>query len=116
LTLRSDTVSTVLLVEWQLTTDYFDGDVLNGPVPRLFAPDPAIGKAAIANNPAKAFKDVQRLYARLFISEHVIADNFVQLCVYIKEIFPDSSSAVNRFHDRHMIIYCRGRVYSVVKR
>jgi hypothetical protein len=74
LTLRSDTVSTVLLVEWQLTTDYFDGDVLNGPVPRLFAPDPTIAKAAIANDPAKAFKDVQRLHARLFISEHVIAD------------------------------------------
>jgi hypothetical protein len=73
-TLRSDTVSTVLLVEWQLTTDYFDGDVLNGPVPRLFAPDPAIAKAAITNDPAKAFKDVQRLHARLFISEHVIAD------------------------------------------
>jgi hypothetical protein len=72
--LRSDTISTVLLVEWQLTTDYFDGDALNGPVPRLFAPDPAIAKAAISNDPAKAFKDVQRLHARLFISEHVIAD------------------------------------------
>jgi hypothetical protein len=72
--LRSDTISTVLLVEWQLTADYFDGDALNGPVPRLFAPDPAIAKAAISNDPAKVFKDVQRLHARLFISEHVIAD------------------------------------------
>ncbi len=77
--LCSDTVSTVLLVEWQLTTDYFDGDALNGPVPRLFAPDPAIAKAAISNDPAKAFKDVQRLHARLFISEHVIADEAWEL-------------------------------------
>jgi hypothetical protein len=73
-TLRSDVISTVLQVEWQLTTDYFDGDIFNGPVPRLFAPDPAIAKAAITSDPAKAFKDVQRLHARLFISEHVIAD------------------------------------------
>jgi hypothetical protein len=64
---HSDAVSTVLLVEWQLTTDYLDGDVLNGPVPCLFAPDPAIAKAAITNDPTKAFKDVQRLHSPLHI-------------------------------------------------
>ncbi len=63
--LRSDTISTVLLVEWQLTTDYFDGDVLNGPVPRLFAPDPAIAKAAITNcfalSPRRPYEEYKRM-------------------------------------------------------
>jgi hypothetical protein len=63
-----------LLAEWHASTDYFDGDVLNGPVPRLFAPDPAMAKAAISSDTGKAFKDVQRLHSRLFMAEHVSAD------------------------------------------
>jgi hypothetical protein len=104
LILRSDTISTVLLVEWQLTIDYFDGDVLNGPVPRLFAPDPAVAKAAIANDPAKAFKDVQRLHARLFISEHVIADEaweFVRNPRYQEHLVKPCKTnfKINRYHE-----------------
>jgi hypothetical protein len=74
LTFRSDSISTVLLAEWHVSTDYFDGDALNGPVPRLFAPDPAMAKAAISCDTGKAFKDVQRLHSRLFMAEHVSAD------------------------------------------
>jgi hypothetical protein len=55
-------------------TDYFDGDALNGPVPRLFAPDPALAKVAISSDTGKAFKDVQRLHSRLFMAEHISAD------------------------------------------
>jgi hypothetical protein len=67
----SDSVVTVLLAEWDLTCDYFDGDWLNGPVPRLFALDPPAAKAAIDADPGKAFKDIQRIHARMSISEHV---------------------------------------------
>jgi hypothetical protein len=67
----SDSVVTVLLAEWDLTCNYFDGDWLNGPVPRLFALDPSVAKAAIDADPGKAFKDIQRIHARMSISEHV---------------------------------------------
>ncbi len=33
--MRSDAVAKVLLAEWALTTNYFDGAVLDGPVPLL---------------------------------------------------------------------------------
>ncbi len=62
---------TTLLAEWQLTCDLFDGDWLNGPVPRLFAPDPDAARAALDSDPSKAFKDIQRIHARIPISEHV---------------------------------------------
>jgi hypothetical protein len=67
----SDSVVMVLLAEWDLTCDYFNGDWLNEPVPRLFAPDPAAAKAAIDADPSKAFKDIQRIHARMSVSEHV---------------------------------------------
>jgi hypothetical protein len=64
-------VVTTLLAEWQLTCDFFDGDWLNSPVPRLFAPDPDAARAALDSDPSKAFKDIQRIHARIPISEHV---------------------------------------------
>ncbi len=69
--LFSDTVVTTLLAEWPLTGDFFDGDCLNGPVPCLFALDPDAARAAISSDPSKAFKDLQRIHARIPISEHV---------------------------------------------
>ncbi len=69
--LFSDTVVTTLLAEWPLTGDFFDGDCLSGPVPRLFALDPDTARAAITSDPSKAFKDLQRIHARIPISEHV---------------------------------------------
>ncbi len=62
---------TVLLAEWHLTTDYFDGSAISSPVPRFFAPNPEEGRDALSRNPAKVFKDLQRIYSRLFVSEHV---------------------------------------------
>ncbi len=62
---------TVLLAEWHLTTDYFDGSTVSGPVPRFFALNPEEAREAVARDPAKVFKDLQRIYARLFVSEHV---------------------------------------------
>jgi hypothetical protein len=46
---------------------------LNNPVPRFFTPEPAIAKAAIINEPAKAFKDILKIHSYLFMSEHVMA-------------------------------------------
>ncbi len=69
----SDAVPTVLLAEWDLHTDYFDGATLSGPVPRLFAAQPDEARTALRSDPAKAFKDLQRIQSRLFIAENIPA-------------------------------------------
>jgi hypothetical protein len=66
----SDAVAMVLLAEWALTTNYFDGSVLDGPVPRFFAANPPEARAA---DTPKAYKDLQRIYSRLFITENIPA-------------------------------------------
>jgi hypothetical protein len=72
--LRRDTTSTVLLQEWHLTSEVFDGDIHDGPVPILFASDVEEATAALSANPGKAFKDLQRILGRFFIPEKVPAD------------------------------------------
>ncbi len=74
--MRSDAVATVLLTEWALTTNYFDGAVLDGPVPRFFATNPKEARA----DDSKAYKDLQRIFSRLFITKNIPASdawNFV---------------------------------------
>jgi hypothetical protein len=66
-------VPAVLLAEWDLQTDYFDGATLNGPVPRLFAAQPDEARTALLSDPTKAFKDLQRIHSRLFIAENIPA-------------------------------------------
>jgi hypothetical protein len=56
-----------------LTADYFYGAVLDGPVPRFFATNPTEARAALSADPSKAYKDIQRIYARLFITENIPA-------------------------------------------
>jgi hypothetical protein len=63
------------LAEWPLKTDYFDGETVSGPIPRLFAANPVEASAAITADPAKAFKDLQRIYSRLFITDNIPHDN-----------------------------------------
>jgi hypothetical protein len=65
-------VITVLQAEWHLMY------VLNGPVPRIFAPEPAMAKVAIENDPTKAFKDIQRIHSHIFMSEHVMPEDVWQ--------------------------------------
>ena len=72
--MRRDTTSTVLLQEWHLSTEVFDGDILDGPVPTLFATDVEEASAALTTNPGKAFKDIQRILGRFFVPENVPAD------------------------------------------
>jgi hypothetical protein len=77
---RSDAVATVLLAEWALTTNYFDGAVLDGPVPGFFAANPTEARAALLADDSKAYKDLQRIFSRLFIMENIPAGdawNFV---------------------------------------
>jgi hypothetical protein len=78
--MRSDAVATVLLAEWALTTNYFDGAVLDGPVPRFFAANPTEARAGLSADDSKAYKDLQRIFSRLFITENIPASdasNFV---------------------------------------
>jgi hypothetical protein len=42
-------------------------------VPRLFASQPDEAKTALQSDPAKAFKDLQRIHSRLFIAENIPA-------------------------------------------
>ncbi len=60
-----------MLQEWAVQTDYFDSDVIDGPVPWLYAEEPGEAAAAIGAQAAKAFKDLQQLYGRLFVPENI---------------------------------------------
>ncbi len=71
--MHSDAVATVLLSEWALTTNYFDGAVLDGPVPRFFAVNPTDVRAALSADTPKAYKDLQCIFSRLFITENIPA-------------------------------------------
>jgi hypothetical protein len=42
-------------------------------VPRLFASQPDEARTALQSDPAKAFKDLQRIHSRLFIAENIPA-------------------------------------------
>ncbi len=106
--LSSDTVVTTLLAEWPLTGDFFDGDCLNGPVPRLFALDPDAARAAISSDPSKAFKDLQRIHARIPISEHVTPEEaweYVGNPRYLHKQYqnnlPLSTKSFNLLHTQH---------------
>ncbi len=55
-------MASVLLAEWPVTTEYFDGATVSGPIPRLFATNPGEALEALNGDPVKAFKDLQRIY------------------------------------------------------
>jgi hypothetical protein len=71
--LLRDTVATVLAAEWPLQTAMFDGDVASRPVPHLFAISPPDAKAAVSSHPARTFRDLQRIWSKLFIPENLAA-------------------------------------------
>ncbi len=73
--MRSDAVATVLLAEWALTTNHFDGAVLYSPVPRFFAANPTEARAALSADDSKAYKDLQRIFSCLFITENIPASD-----------------------------------------
>jgi hypothetical protein len=64
-------VPTVLLVEWNLTCEMFDGDVISGPVPTLFSDRLDAAKAALGNDLEKAFQDLGKILRKLVIHEYI---------------------------------------------
>ncbi len=71
--LPRDTAATVCLQEWPIQATLFDGDVIDGPVPVLFALHPDEAAQALAANPDKAFKDLQRIFSKFFVPENIPA-------------------------------------------
>jgi hypothetical protein len=66
-----DAVATVLLQEWPLTTAMFDGEVLEGPVPRLFTSTLDEARGNFTTNIDFAYKDITRLMGKFFIPENL---------------------------------------------
>jgi hypothetical protein len=51
----------------------FDGDVASGPVPHLIAISPREAKAAVSLDPARTFRDLQRIWSKFFILKNLAA-------------------------------------------
>jgi hypothetical protein len=69
--LPRDRVPAVILAEWNLTCEMFDGEVISGPVPTLFSDRPEAAKAALVADPEKAFADLGKILRKLVIHEYV---------------------------------------------
>jgi hypothetical protein len=57
----------------------WDGDILAGPVPTLFAEDADLSSEALAGDPAKAHGDLAKLYRAFFMPEHLQLADAVEL-------------------------------------
>jgi hypothetical protein len=66
-----DAVPTVLAAEWNAHSPMFDGETARGPVPRLFALNPDEAKASLNLDPERAFRDLQRIFTRLAVTENI---------------------------------------------
>jgi hypothetical protein len=64
-------VATCLLAEWPLSTDLFDCDSLEGPVPRLFVNNLEEAKLNFTTNLELAHKDITRITGRMFMAENL---------------------------------------------
>jgi hypothetical protein len=69
--LPRDRVPAVLLAEWNLACEMFDGKVISGPVPTLFSDRPEAAKSALVTDPEKAFADLSEILRKLVIHEYV---------------------------------------------
>jgi hypothetical protein len=75
----SDNVPAVLIKSWPLASTMWDGDVLAGPVPTLFAEDVEASREAFLDNMAKAHNDLGKLYRAFFMPEHILVDEAADL-------------------------------------
>jgi hypothetical protein len=73
-------VPTLLAAEWPLEAELFDGEVLRGVVPVLFAENPAGAETTLHGDPANARKDVDRLQRSLFQPEILSTSDAIQVC------------------------------------
>ncbi len=69
----------MLLESWPLSATMWDGDILAGPVPTLFAEDADLSSEAITSDPARAHGDLAKLYRAFFMPEHVPLPDAVEL-------------------------------------
>jgi hypothetical protein len=76
---RRDNIPTVLLESWPLAATMWDGNILAGPVPTLFAEDADLSSEALAGDPAKAHGDLAKLYRAFFMPEHLQLTDAVEL-------------------------------------
>jgi len=72
-------VLAVLVKSWPLASTMWDGDVLAGPVPTLFAEDVEASQEASLDNVAKAHSDLAKLYRAFFMPEHILVDEAADL-------------------------------------
>ena len=70
---------TVLVAEWDASASLFSGESASGPVPRLFAINPAEAKINLSKDPARVHKDLQRIYCRLAVTETIPAHSAFDL-------------------------------------
>ncbi len=61
--------------EWPVCTDYFDGATISGLIPQFFVASPDEALEALNSDLAKAFKDLQCIYSRLFMTENILASD-----------------------------------------
>ncbi len=69
ISLSSDNLPVIKLQTWPLAAELFDGDILKGPIPTLFADAPEEAEAAIRAAPIRAHSDLQRLMRCFFMAE-----------------------------------------------
>jgi hypothetical protein len=79
LTLPSDYVPTILLDTWPLEANMWDGDVLAGPVPTVFAEVVEEAAANMEKNIARTHSDFSRFGRLLGVVEHVEMDKALAL-------------------------------------
>ena len=66
-----DNVPTIKLGEWGLDCNLWDGDILAGPVPTLFADTPDVAADALKSDHGKAHYDLNRLHRVFYGTEGI---------------------------------------------
>jgi len=67
----SDNVPTVLLAEWNIEANMWDGEILAGPVPTFYAENAAEARAAFMADQIKGHADILKM-ERIFFMPEVI--------------------------------------------
>jgi hypothetical protein len=64
----------------------FDGEQAKGPLPRLFALNPEEAKANLSNDPERAFRDLQRIFSRLGVTENIPAHSSFEMVLTPRQV------------------------------
>ncbi len=69
--LRQDNAVSVLLKNFRIRTNMFEGDDISGPVPLLFVPDRQAAATALHDNNAGILQDIKLLNEKILVAEHL---------------------------------------------